>query len=204
MPMALACERCGAELPPEAANGPVSCAYCGTTSVPAPRVIEKIVERIVVISERDRANVADVLGAPRVPCSRCGNALVEAQTGPHTVRGCETCGGVFLEPQAVAVLEGSRDDGILRAVARFMPLFVRFSPSLRSALSCPFCKTALVRRDLGETGHAMDSCETHGTFFDRGEVVAFADLCQERRAGEVSDEDLENAGVPRGFGWWKK
>lgn len=204
MPIALACARCGAELPAEAANGPATCAYCGTTSVPMPRVVEKVVERVVVISAHDRQRLTDALGGPRLTCPRCANALVEGHSGQHLLRGCETCGGVFLEPGAVAELERTRDEGILRAVVRFMPIRMPFAPSLRVALSCPVCKSALVRRDLGETGHSMDTCEAHGTFFDRGEVVAFADLCQERRAGEVSSEDLENAGIPGGRSWWKR
>jgi Zn-finger nucleic acid-binding protein len=172
--------------------------------VPAPRVVEKVVERIVVISADARQRLSDALGGPRLPCPRCANALVEGRSGPHLLRGCKTCGGVFLEPAAVAELERTRDEGILRAVVRFMPIRMPFAPSLRTALSCPVCKSALVRQDLGETGHSMDSCESHGTFFDRGEVVAFADLCQERRAGDVSAEDLENAGIPRGLSWWKR
>ena len=137
-------------------------------------------------------------------CPRCGNTLAEQLVGSHTLRGCETCGGMFLEPAAVETLERTRDEAILRAAARFMPIRLPVPPSLRLLLSCPFCQIPLVRLELGETGHAMDICSSHGTFFERGELLAFADLCQQRRAGDVSAEDLAKAGILGGLGWWKK
>ena len=205
MAIALGCERCGAELPPEAAHGPVQCAYCGTTSVPAPRVIEKLVERIVVVPGAHGGSTQGGLpGTGSVLCPRCGNGFVEGRTVSHTVRGCETCGGVFLDTAAVEALEKTRDAGILHSIKRFTTFLMPFAMDRRQALSCPICQTPFLRRDLGETGHSIDTCQTHGTFFDRGEVTAFADFCEQRRAGEVSDEDLKNAGVPKGFGFWKK
>jgi hypothetical protein len=111
---------------------------------------------------------------------------------------------VFLEPATVEALERTRDDAVLQAVARLMPIRLPFSPSLRAQLSCPLCQIPLVRLDLGETGHAMDICASHGTFFDRGELVAFADLCQQRRAGDASVEGRENSGILGGFGRWTK
>ncbi len=210
MPIALACDRCGAELPPDAAHGPVQCAYCGATSVPEPRVVEKVVERVVMVgrgagsAETDALRRALRASVESLACPRCDNALVEGRTGEHTLRGCETCGGIFLEPKTVAALEKTRDEMILHAAVRFMPIRMPFVAPRRSALTCPFCKVSLVRLDLGETGHSIDTCATHGTFFDRGEVPVFADLCQERRAGAVTNEDLENAGIPQGVSWWSK
>jgi hypothetical protein len=204
MPVVLACERCGAELPPEAAHGPAQCAYCGTTSVPAPRVVERVVERIVVVPGGDveagaRARSAGLPQALGLPCPRCGSHLAEGRTPGHTLRGCRTCGGVFLEPQTVAALERERDEMVLHTVKGFMPIF-SYPTDQRPLLSCPICRLALVRLDLAETGHSINTCEKHGSFFDRGGVPVFADLCQARRAGEVTEEDLENAGVKKG--WW--
>jgi len=65
------------------------------------------------------------------------------------------------------------------------------------------CQLPLDRSDLGETGHSVDSCATHGTFFDRGEVRAFVNYHRELRAGELSDADLSAAGLP-GRGWFHK
>jgi len=192
---ALECDRCGAELPPEAASGAVQCRYCGTTSVPAPRVIEKVRERVVLVpgdgSSRERT--------PGVACPRCGHDLVEKRTPEHVLRGCQNCGGAFLEPATVEALQRTRDEMLLGIVKHLGPLLVR-SMDRRPPLDCPFCHNRLKRLDLGETGHAINTCETHGTFFDRDGVVAFADFCQERRAGEISEDDLENAGIKKG--WW--
>jgi len=192
---ALSCERCGAELPSDAASAAVQCRYCGATSVPVPRVVERVVERVVVVEAAGRQSGSTT----NVPCPRCGHALGERSTGQHLVRGCETCGGVFLEPSGVTTLEQTRDESILRTAASFIRLLMPFALDRRPALTCPFCRQALRRRDLGETGHSIDTCDQHGTFFDRGELLAFADFCRERRAGELSDDDLENAGIKKGF-----
>ncbi|MGO9836666.1 MAG: zf-TFIIB domain-containing protein [Polyangiaceae bacterium] len=171
-------------------------------------MIEKVVERIVAAPRSDGG--AEVRARRAVPeseaatCPRCAFPLVERPVGTHTVRGCDTCGGVFLEPQTVAVLERARDEAIMYSIARFLRVFVAYPMDRRPMLRCPFCQTPLVRRDLGETGCSIDSCATHGTFFDRGVVTTFVDLCEQRRAGDISEEDLANAGVKRGFGWWKK
>jgi hypothetical protein len=70
---------------------------------------------------------------------------------------------------------------------------------VRPAIACPFCSYEFGRRDLGETGHVIHARDTHGGLFDRDALQTFAEICRERRAGSVSDEDLANAGMKRGL-----
>ena len=178
MSQALKCGHCGAPLPAEAARVEATCAYCGTTSSPAPRVVERVVERVLVVP----ATGAPVPAAVVVHCPRCGNAFTEGRLREHRILGCQTCGGVFLEKPAVALLERHRDEELLQAVLRTLRILMPFRTDRRPALSCPHCQQKLERRDLGESGHAVDICSPHGVFFDRGEVTAFAEFLAERRA----------------------
>lgn len=82
------------------------------------------------------------------------------------------------------MLEKVRDEELVKAVLRTHRILMPFPLDRRPLLSCPHCQGALVRKDLGETGHAVDICQAHGVFFDRGEVPAFAEFLAARRAGE--------------------
>jgi len=201
MPTALCCERCGAPLPAEAVTVSVSCGYCGTTSVPAPQVVERVVQRIVVQQVDARGRELHAGESSALRCPRCAEAFHSTQSGEHTLFACRNCGGVFLDAVCVALLTRRADEAILYAASRAVRALAPYPNNRRGALCCPVCRVNLARADLGETGHSVDSCTTHGTFFDRGEVQAFADYHRELRAGDISAEDLSAAGLP-GRGWF--
>jgi hypothetical protein len=63
----------------------------------------------------------------------------------------------------------------------------------------------MARSFFGEANYAIDACAEHGTFFERGELKAFAEHHSARRAGDIGDDDLAAAGLGRGWGWgWGK
>lgn len=66
----------------------------------------------------------------------------------------------------------------------------------RATVFCPVCKEQTRRVSVPGTRHDVDVCDAHGTWFDCDEMAAFAESFKERRAGEITDEDLEGAGVP--------
>jgi Zn-finger nucleic acid-binding protein len=55
------------------------------------------------------------------------------------------------------------------------------------------------RAQLAKTCHAIDLCETHGTWIDRDELPQLINAFAEERAGEISNEALQAAGVPGGL-----
>ncbi|MDQ3031207.1 MAG: zf-TFIIB domain-containing protein [Myxococcota bacterium] len=195
MAIDLACSRCGAPLAAEAALSVVTCAFCGATAAPAPRVIERVVDRVVVVPGTDAER------ASSIHCPRCGDALREGRARDHLVRGCTACGGVWLDRATTLRLVQQSDDEILETATRVLRILMPTSVDRRAALSCPMCGAPLTRSHLGETGHAIDECAEHGTFFDRGELAAFAEHHRERRAGDAGEGDLEVAGLRGGWGW---
>ena len=195
MPTALACARCGSALPPAAATAPVTCTYCGTTSVPAPRVVEHVVERIVVATPPP--SPADA----RLRCPRCATGLLERPIGPGIASGCRSCGGLWLDTAIVSRLRSTHDE-VLEADLRrpFGPVFIVGAPPNRHAnLSCPECSAPMRREEVADTSFGVDICDAHGTWFDARELPAFIETATAARAGEVTAEDLETAGVGQGF-----
>jgi Zn-finger nucleic acid-binding protein/DNA-directed RNA polymerase subunit RPC12/RpoP len=188
MSVDLACSRCGAPLPPDAASTVATCAYCGATAVPSPRVVERVVERILVATAPLGAD-----GERR--CPRCAEELREARSGEKVVRGCPRCGGMWIDNATVEQLSNAHD-AELEDVARRLVPFVAHSPRRSPEIACPECHGSMRRSRLADTMHAIDVCDAHGTWFDRDELSTFVRAFAEQRAGEIDDEDLAAAGVP--------
>jgi Zn-finger nucleic acid-binding protein len=180
---ALSCELCGAALPVQAADKTTVCPFCGGTSVPTSKRVDKRVERALV-GESDA--LADA------HCPRCAGALHALDVGVRVVHKCAGCEGVWLDPPTVEHLTQERDEHLLEATRQHAP-----SNRLdrRPKLGCPFCQAPLRRAPLGDASdvaaapHEYDICDTHGAFFDQGEVPIFVDAQTRRRAGETTDID---------------
>ena len=114
------------------------------------------------------------------------------------MRGCTQCGGVWLSRVEVERLTRERDDELAKASWRAFGVVAMLSPrgDNRARLTCPECGSALTRAEIPETIYEIDVCAAHGTWFDRGELPAFVDSWSQRRAGDISDEDLHAAGLP--------
>jgi Zn-finger nucleic acid-binding protein len=193
MSTALTCPRCGAPLSPGADRNATLCSYCGATAMPPPTVVERTVERVVLVAQTgDGAKDA-------LMCPRCASALRDVRSTESVLHGCMSCGGVWLDPATVERLSRARDPDLERAAGRILGL-LRPGPGLRDPLiCCPVCAAPLRRAEIANSVSQIDVCDAHGTWFDRGEVVAFAEASAESRAGEVSEDDLRAAGVGGGF-----
>jgi Zn-finger nucleic acid-binding protein len=187
--MQLLCQGCGAPLPPEALRNVVVCEFCGGTEAPKPRVIQSVVERVVVIETAAAANVFH--------CPRCGGAMDEIRAG--VLRVCTKCGGAWVDRGTVERLSRQRDDDLVSAARRGVGLFAPRDRDHRPMIGCPICAAVLERRALGEHGDAYDVCGAHGAFFDHGELKKFVDQETERRAGTIDESDAAAAGL----GGWR-
>jgi Zn-finger nucleic acid-binding protein len=191
MSTALTCPRCGAPLSPGADRNATVCSYCGATAMPPPKVVA--VERVMVIAPTgDSAQGA-------LMCPRCALALRDVRSDESVLHGCTSCGGVWLDRAVVERLSRARDPDLERAAGRILGL-MRPPPGLRDPLiCCPVCAAPLRRTEIANSVSQIDVCDAHGTWFDRNEVVTFAEASAEARAGEVSEDDLRAAGVGGGF-----
>src|SRR5258706_16409259 len=98
----LLCPKCGAPLPEDAARSMAVCGFCGVVSTPsAPKIVERVVERVVVVQGAPQANVPPGVFV----CPRCAAPLFEGKAGEILLRGCGVCGRIWLD-----------NDGALRVV----------------------------------------------------------------------------------------
>lgn len=95
-------------------------------------------------------------------CPRCpGHGLFTGEARGVHLHACGGCGGVWLAPE------------VARRVLR--PLFTPGGlPGTTSPGACPACRAPMVAWTVGETGVELDSCDRHGTWFDRQELESLA------------------------------
>lgn len=200
MTTALLCSRCGAPLDARAASMAVTCTFCGTATAPSPKVIERVVERVVVVSAEREAE-----GAGACACPRCARSMDAVAGGGEEALACPKCGGAWLTSAQLTALRSQRNDDLARAVRHVSGFFTRLEPR-RAVLSCPTCAGALRLEEIEGSVHLMHVCDAHGTFFERDALDTFIDLWTEQRAGEIDEEVLESMGVSRKgfFGFFKR
>ena len=180
------CGHCGGTLPYEAAYQAVVCPFCGTTAAPKPRVVE--VERVVV----------QAAPGTRGLCPRCAESLRETLVNDVAFRACERCGGLWLDNATVDRLSKARDQDVEDAARRAIGI-VMHRIDCTPRVGCPECSKTMVRKEIPETIHYLDTCPEHGTWFDYRELPMFVQVFADRRAGEITEDDLQAAGVERGF-----
>lgn len=187
----LLCAGCGAPLVAAAASSVVTCPFCGTTSAPAPKVIERVVDRVVVVSTETAPGAASALA-----CPRCAKGLSRVAGGGEEALACTKCGGGWVTPTQVAKLRQQSNAEFVRGVRMVSAVFLPLEPR-RGVLSCPVCQAALRMEEIEGSVHLMYVCDAHGTFFERDALDTFNTLWTEKRAGDIDDEDLESVGVRR-------
>ncbi|MEO8877781.1 MAG: zf-TFIIB domain-containing protein [Polyangiaceae bacterium] len=193
MQQPLLCAKCGGPLPVEGLSAAATCPFCGTVNAPPPRVIEKTVERIVVVARGDDGSRE---GASRLlACPRCGSPMTVATSGETKIAGCANCGGIWLDPRAVDHARNVNDQDLLRVAFSIVGPFVPSKPDKDLHISCPVCGVAAKRVSILGDACAVDICAQHGTWFDREELDQFVSAHSTARAGEVTEDDLRAAGV---------
>jgi Zn-finger nucleic acid-binding protein len=87
--------------------------------------------------------------------------------------GCGACGGIWLDRAMSERLTRALDPDAL-ALADAASQHACAQVDLSPALACPRCRSALARHDVGGARVHVDSCATHGTWFDRDELQKVA------------------------------
>lgn len=123
-------------------------------------------------------------------CPACEGALRELSSVAPGARGCDACGGFWL------------DHGLLSSIAPPISRRPEAVPApLRRAGSdvrrCPSCHADLVSVEVaGPTPVALDRCESHGTWFDAHDLTAItrSDLAARIARALVADSARIEAG----------
>ena len=88
------------------------------------------------------------------------------------MHGCEACGGLWLGPDATVHVMRGLDDAIDHEIDRQAEKLAAKAHRLpeidENQRICPFCEQSLARVDVNAV--RVDSCFTHGSWFDRTEI----------------------------------
>jgi Zn-finger nucleic acid-binding protein len=113
--------------------------------------------------------------------------LVRADTSAATLFGCQSCGGVWVDPDACQRIYDAVPSDTLDAAGRT----ARDSHDVSTApsIACPQCAAPLLRQRIQGAQIDIDTCATHGTWFDRDELttVALAIAADRARAREAEE-----------------
>jgi Zn-finger nucleic acid-binding protein len=114
-------------------------------------------------------------------CPACHAAMTLVPT-TLSMWGCYSCGGVWLGPEAaVHVMRGLGDEveqNLAAASVETSRKSLHPAPDSGSR-ECSTCGLVMARLRVGDV--VIDSCATHGSFFDRDEVQAVIDACRRMR-----------------------
>ena len=114
-------------------------------------------------------------------CPACHAAMTLVPT-TLSMWGCMACGGVWLGPEAaVHVMRGLGDEVERNLEAASVETSRRsLHPAPESAFrECSTCGLVMEHLRVGDA--VIDSCPTHGSFFDRDEVKAVIAACRRLR-----------------------
>ena len=119
----------------------------------------------------------------------------ELPVGATRVHGCGECAGVWLDPSGVDHARAVNDEELVRATALFAGVGLHARPDKAPLLSCPVCAKAMCRVTILGDACDVDVCAEHGTWFDRTELGSFVSAHSSDRAGDLSADELREAGI---------
>lgn len=128
-------------------------------------------------------------------CPRCGTySLYAVAVRGRTAHACRRCGGVWLGRTTAALVDDALERSSVEAAKRAARDAVSTEHAPR-ALTCPKCSRALEPHFIA--GVEIDSCEAHGTWYDREELPQIAERLGGRRTSAAASSLLvAGAAVP--------
>jgi Zn-finger nucleic acid-binding protein len=145
-----------------------------------------------------RAAQGESLEGEALPCPRCACGLHATRVGETEVRDCPQCGGIWLDAEAFRAVTVDRESqASMLAFAPSRPTPTVAPESTVRYAACPRCAGMMNRVNFARiSGVIVDTCRTHGTWFDRDElrgIVEFIrgggiDASRERERVKLEDE----------------
>jgi len=189
---AVRCPDCGAALN----VGARACAHCGSTVATARcsaclgwNLAEAIHCQNCGKPLADGAVRSPVVGA--LLCPRCDAPLGARTYSDLRVNECDSCGGMFLSPEAVNRVIAQRD--VSSGLALELPRHTVICETEVHYIRCPECGVFMNRNAFGRvSGVIVDVCRKHGVWFDAGElaeVLRFIEVGGMARARERESQD---------------
>ena len=172
----LSCPSCGAPLPEAASRQAVVCEFCKQTVVPQPKPqaqAQVVIQNIYVTSEPGAAAPTRPRRTPKpgdMQCPRCDTKLVHARTNGIALHGCGGCGGIWLDNESTKTVIAQTNAVVIALAERAAENAREHVETLSTGLPCPVCANPLRRVRIAQGTVDVDICDTHGTWFDSGEL----------------------------------
>src|SRR5690606_29947112 len=177
-----ACPRCFARI----FHGHVHCPHCG-----------------VVVEKPAQADPDGTTHARACPACKERQALTARLVGEVLIDECTSCYGIWLDAAAVERVIRERGDKAIiplrelgmtgrRAALDTGGAAAAAPPSRAMYLPCPDCGTIMNRVNFGRrSGIIIDTCKSHGTWFDDGELPRVVEFVLEGGLEEAQRRELE-------------
>lgn len=126
-----------------------------------------------------KAEAADKLDGPELPCPGCASRMSSVRVGQVAMYQCEGCGSAWLSRDVFEALCADRQQqGALAASLGNGPSTAQVDLQRPAHyVKCPVCAKIMNRVNFGHTsGVVVDVCKPHGIWFERDElrrVLAF-------------------------------
>jgi Zn-finger nucleic acid-binding protein len=189
----LACPRCGANVPADAAQ----CAYCHAALLvkACPRCLARVFAGHKHCPDCGGAlDVVATAAASTRPCPRCRVTLVARLVGDAQIDDCTQCGGTFLDRPTIERVLAERQQARADAIVGVYgdggdaPLP---SPPGPMYVKCPDCAQIMNRKQFARGSHVViDVCRDHGTWFDRHELSRVIRFVMAGGLERAAQEDL--------------
>jgi Zn-finger nucleic acid-binding protein len=123
-------------------------------------------------------------------CPRCRQmGLAPRDESGVLFQACIECGGIWLDSASLARLLAEPASSFV-AIARAVDDNARSTRDVTPSLACPICGTPLTRRRQQSAGIRLDTCDRHGTWFDRTELARFTNVVADLRRSRAELEAL--------------
>ena len=103
-------------------------------------------------------------------CPQCDKPLDIVDRSTLVGYACHDCGGIWLDAETTARVERRLDTQTIQVGEIAAGLAEIPFPPHRAAPPCPICRVAMRTSSVPRTDVEVDSCDAHGTWFDRGEL----------------------------------
>lgn len=103
-------------------------------------------------------------------CPHCGCTLVAGRAVSAAVFGCASCGGVWLDAAASQQVVTAIDPSFVSLADAASLMATMPFPPHEARPRCPVCRKDMQGVRVDGAALSLDTCNLHGTWFDRGEL----------------------------------
>ncbi|MEO7110180.1 MAG: zf-TFIIB domain-containing protein [Polyangiaceae bacterium] len=129
----------------------------------------------------------------RVRCPQCQEMLEIVDRATVVGYGCPSCGGIWLDSVTTLRVEATLDTQTIQVGEVASSLSQNPTPPHEASPPCPLCANPMRSYVVLGSDVEVDTCDAHGTWFDRGELQT---LIRELMRRLETDPVMTNAPLP--------